>query len=145
MSLFKKKLGAIITENNATVCVGNTFKPSGNYSFVTSADIKSSDLLMQELKQMVDFIIDNGFSIKTKDFRGGAVWGMAGKAFTDEVEALKDDLIDITIYKNDDINVTHKNIKGKYDSLKKLISIQDGSIFSKESNELFNYIAQKQK
>lgn len=105
--------------------------------------MENSIINMLELKGFIDFILDNGYTITTKDLRKNILVGYSGRIFTDEVESLKHDLEDITIYKNDDIDVTYRYIKGKYNSLKKLISIQDGSIFSKESNELFSYIEEK--
>lgn len=143
MNLFgkKPKIGDTISENGTTTTFGYNVTSRGGYTVCMTESRKTNEL-MEELKQMVDFIIDNGYTITTKEFRGGVAFG-CGKAFTDEVGALKNDLTDITIYKNDDIGKTYTYIKGKYDSLKKLLSIQDGSIFSKESNELFDYIKNK--
>lgn len=146
MSLFgrKVKVGDIISENGTTTAIGYSVKSRGGYTFAMTESIKTNEL-MEDLKQMVDFIIDNGYTITTRDFRSPVIFSVGGKVFTDITESLKDDLKDITIYKNDDISKTYEYIKGKYDSLKKLISIQDGSIFSKESNELFDYIENKSK
>ena len=99
----------------------------------------NANINMSELKEMVDLIIDSGYKIRTIDFRETTGYS-SGKITSGRLHCLMEDLKDITIYKNDDINITYNYIKGKYDSLKELLSIQDGSIFTKENNELFNYI-----
>lgn len=146
MNLFgrKVKVGDTISENGNTVTIGYNVKSNGGYTFAITETRKTNEV-MEELKQMVDFIIDNGYTIITIDFRPKFNLSNVSRVFTSEVESLKFDLEGITIYKNDDISKTYEYIKGKYDSLKKLISIQDGSIFSNESNELFDYIENKSK
>ena len=99
----------------------------------------NADINMSELKEMVDLIIDSGYKIRTIDFRETNGYS-SGKIINGRLHCLMDNLKDITIYKEDDIDTTYRYIKGKYKSLKELLSIQDGSIFTKENNELFDYI-----
>lgn len=99
----------------------------------------NADINMSELKEMVDLIIDSGYKIRTIDFRETTGYS-SGKIISGRLNCLMEDLKDITIYKEDDIDTTYRYIKGKYDSLKELLSILDGSIFTKENNELFDYI-----
>ena len=139
----KYKIGNVISDDEIVTAIGHKFNQKENYSFTTSENL-STEYKMEELKEMVDFIIDNGYEIKTKDFREPFLsCSIGGKYFPNRIEALKDDLLDITIYRNDDIQKTYTYIVGKYKSLKELLSIQDGSIFSKENNELFDYIKSK--
>ncbi len=99
----------------------------------------NANINMSELKAMVDLIIDSGYKIRTIDFRETNGYS-SGKIISGRLHCLTEDLKDITIYKDDDIDITYRYIKGKYDSLKELLSILDGSIFTKENNELFDYI-----
>lgn len=102
----------------------------------------NADINMSELKEMVDLIIDSGYKIRTIDFRETTGYS-SGRTTSGRLHCLMEDLKDITIYKEDDIDITYNYIKGKYKSLKELLSIQDGSIFTKENNELFDYINRK--
>ena len=99
----------------------------------------NADINISELKEMVDLIIDSGYKIRTIDFRETTGYS-SGRTTNGRLNCLMEDLKDITIYKEDDISITYNYIRGKYKSLKELLSIQDGSIFAKENNELFDYI-----
>lgn len=93
-----------------------------------------------QIKEMIDFITDNGYHVGVLDFRPLTYSNAGtGKIISDVKEMLKHELKEITIFKEDPIDKTQMYLQGKVNTLKKLIGIEDGSVFDKESVEICDY------
>lgn len=95
---------------------------------------------VEQIKEMIDFITENGYHVGVLDFRPITYNSSGdGKIISDVKEMLKHELKEITIYKEDSIDKTQMYLQGKVNTLKKLIAIEDGSVFYKESVEICDY------
>ena len=93
---------------------------------------------VQEVKEMIEFLTKNNCKVKVRDFRTYQSINN-GVIFTDKVSSLQDYLRDIVIYREDSLDKIYAYLKEKSNALKELLSIQDGSIFDKNSLEVCSY------
>jgi len=94
---------------------------------------------VQEVKEMIEFLTKNNCKVKVRDFRTYQSAINNGIIFTDKVSSLQDCLNDIVIYREDSLDKIYAYLKEKSNALKELLSIQDGSIFDKNSLEVCSY------
>jgi hypothetical protein len=96
---------------------------------------------MEELKEMADLIISNGYKINILDFK--CTSGQGNVFISGKTQSLEHSLKDIYIYKEHSTDITLTYLRNKVKDLKELLAIKDGSIFNQEIIELQKYIELK--